>query len=165
MSSFPPFLSLASCCVLFPFTGTFKVSYNVRMVQVQSARIHGLAWNTGTCMFMVWTALGCLTSCINSIVWNKNVINRAPVYCDIGKTLMGCSSKRSLTDSTVTRIQAGLNVAMPACSLCINRRLYKIASSNPVMATREEKRRAVVVDLLICLGIPILGMVARKCAQ
>lgn len=36
---------------------------------------------------MFWTGLGCLVQCINSIVWNENMINRAPVYCVIGKSL------------------------------------------------------------------------------
>jgi hypothetical protein len=31
-----------------------------------------------------------------------------------------------------------------------------------VMITRSEKRRAVIVDLLIGLGIPILEIIARK---
>ena len=65
---------------------------------------------------------------------------------------------------TATRIQVGLNVAIPACSLCINRRLYKIASVKAVMITREEKRRAVIQDLLICVGIPLLQMISRECA-
>ena len=46
-----------------------------------------VARNTGTCLFMIWTGLGCLLQCINSIVWNKNTINRAPVYCDICNSL------------------------------------------------------------------------------
>ena len=44
---------------------------------------YGVAWNTGTCLYMIWTGLGCLLQCVNSIVWNKNTVNRAPVYCDI----------------------------------------------------------------------------------
>jgi hypothetical protein len=39
--------------------------------------------NVGTCMFAVWTALACLVYFVNSIVWNGNTINRAPVWCDI----------------------------------------------------------------------------------
>ncbi|KAI0250481.1 pheromone A receptor-domain-containing protein [Lactifluus subvellereus] len=68
-----------------------------------------------------WSGLGCLIQCINSIIWNKNMVNRAPVYCDI-----------------VTRIQVGLNAAIPASSLCINRRLYKISTVQTSMATRRE---------------------------
>jgi pheromone a factor receptor len=43
-----------------------------------------------TCLYMAWTGLACLILFINSIVWNKNMINRAPVYCDIGKCLVCC---------------------------------------------------------------------------
>lgn len=102
---------------------------------------HLEAWNTGTCMYMAWTGLGCLFQCVNSIVWHKNIIDRAPVYCDI-----------------VTRFQAGLNVAIPACSLCINRRLYKIATVKAVRVSRSEKRRAVIIDLLIGIGLPLVQM-------
>ncbi|KAI0250420.1 GPCR fungal pheromone mating factor [Lactifluus subvellereus] len=105
---------------------------------------HLEARNIGTCLFMAWTGLGCLIQCINSIVWNKNMINRAPVYCDIA-----------------IHIQIGLSSAIPASSLCINRRLYKIATHQGGMATREEKRRGMIVDLLIGLGIPILQMVVQ----
>ncbi|KAI0250435.1 GPCR fungal pheromone mating factor [Lactifluus subvellereus] len=105
---------------------------------------HLQARNIGTCLFMTWTGLGCLIQCINSIVWNKNMINRAPVYCDI-----------------VIHIQIGLSSAILACFLCINRRLYKITTHQGGMDTREEKRRGMIVDLLIGLGIPILQMVAQ----
>ena len=64
-----------------------------------------------------------------------------------------------------TRIQIALNVALPACSLCINRRLYKIASVNDVAITRQDKRRAVIQDLLIGVGIPILQIIVRECVQ
>ncbi|KAF8468713.1 pheromone receptor [Russula ochroleuca] len=105
---------------------------------------HLEAWNTATCLFMIWTGLGCLMQCINSIVWNGNMINRAPVYCDIS-----------------TRIQVALNVAIPACSLCINRRLYKIATANAAMTTNADRRRAVIQDLLIGVGLPILQIISQ----
>ena len=45
---------------------------------------HLPSWNVGTCMYMIWTALACLVYFVNSVVWNGNVINWAPVWCDIG---------------------------------------------------------------------------------
>ncbi|KAI0271185.1 pheromone A receptor-domain-containing protein [Russula aff. rugulosa BPL654] len=102
---------------------------------------HLEARNVGTCLFMIWTGLGCLLQCINSIVWNKNMINRVPVYCDIS-----------------THIQIGLNVAVPAASLCINRQLYRAATMKTAGITDEEKRRNLIYDLLIGVGIPILQM-------
>ncbi|KAH9983018.1 GPCR fungal pheromone mating factor [Russula compacta] len=100
---------------------------------------HMEAWNAGTCLSMGWVGVGCLTQCINSIIWNNNTVDRARVYCLISVS-----------------IQAGLNVAISTSSLCIFRRLYKIAAMKPVMTTRAEKLREVIIDLLIGIGIPIL---------
>ena len=76
------------------------------------------------------------------------------------------SLKHTLTarNPTATRVQVALNIAISASSLCINRRLYKIAILKNVMITRADKRRAVIQDLFICVGIPILQIISRKCA-
>ena len=114
---------------------------------------------------MIWAGLGCLIQCINSIVWNGNIINRVPVYCDIGESVDALSLELSLTFRypTVTRIQVAQNVAIPACSLCINRHLYKVATAKVMMPTDVEKRRAVIQDLLIGVGLPILQIISREC--
>ncbi|KAJ7827735.1 pheromone A receptor-domain-containing protein, partial [Mycena leptocephala] len=52
-------------------------------------------------------------------------------------------------------------MAIPVASLCINRRLYKIASCSSVSVSKAEKRRAVLVDLTIGLGIPLIQMSLR----
>ncbi|KAG5640715.1 hypothetical protein DXG03_007436 [Asterophora parasitica] len=122
------FIGFVMCCIPFPW--------------------HFEAWNTGTCLYMAWTGLACLTQFINSIVWNKNAINWAPVWCDI-----------------TARIIIGVSVAIPAASLCINRRLYHIASVRSVTVTKAEKRRAIMVDLAIGLGLPILTMVLQYIPQ
>lgn len=109
---------------------------------------HLEAWNTGTCMYMIWTATGLLIHFVNSVVWRKDAINWAPVWCDIS-----------------TRIQTGVAVAIPACSLCINRRLYHIASVRTVTVTRAEKRRAILVDLAIGVGIPVIQMALQYIVQ
>ncbi|KAF9462766.1 STE3-like pheromone receptor [Collybia nuda] len=109
---------------------------------------HFQAWNSGTCLFMIWTAVGCLNLFINSIIWHGNVKDVAPIWCDIS-----------------TRISVGVAVAIPAASLCINRRLYKIAACQTATITRAEKRRAVMIDLLIGLGIPTLQMALQFIVQ
>lgn len=40
-------------------------------------------WNIGVCMFAIWTALSCINTAVNTIVWKDNVENVAPVWCDI----------------------------------------------------------------------------------
>ncbi|KAJ7691152.1 pheromone A receptor-domain-containing protein [Mycena rosella] len=109
---------------------------------------HLEAWNTGTCLYMIWTALACLVFFINSIVWDGNMIDWAPVWCDIS-----------------THFLNGFNLAIPACSLCINRRLYQISSVRSVTKTRAEKRRAIMIDLAIGLGLPLLQIPLQYIVQ
>ncbi|PBK68296.1 STE3-like pheromone receptor [Armillaria solidipes] len=103
---------------------------------------HLQAWNSGTCAFMLWTSTICLVMFINSIVWADNVDNVAPVWCDIS-----------------AQIILGASVGIPASVLCISRRLYTITAVQTASVTRADKRRAVIIDLCIALGLPILVLV------
>ncbi|KAH7924993.1 STE3-domain-containing protein [Leucogyrophana mollusca] len=109
---------------------------------------HLESWNTGTCLYMIWTGLACLNQFINSVVWNSDVINRAPVWCDIS-----------------TRFMIGSAVGIPCASLCINRRLYHITSVSSVTKSRAQRRRDVLVDLGIGLGIPVIEMALQYIVQ
>jgi len=100
---------------------------------------HLQSWNSGTCYYMIWTALACLNEFINSVIWANTVLDVAPVWCDVS-----------------TRITIGVSVGIPAASLCINRRLYKIARMHAVGTTKSEKRRAILIDSLICVLFPVI---------
>ena len=125
-----------------------------------------LAWNVGTCMYMIWTGVACLNQFINSVVWKSDDIIRAPVWCDICR----CSPLAQLSSYcshclVATMIMVGSSVAIPAASLCINRRLYKIASVQSVTTPRAQRRREIITDLAIGVGIPILVILLRGCCR
>jgi hypothetical protein len=63
--------------------------------------------------------------------------------------------------SIASKFSVGVSVAVSAASLCINRRLYRIACIRVVTTTKADKRRAMLVDLAIGLGIPVLVMILR----
>ncbi|KAF9011229.1 pheromone receptor, partial [Cyathus striatus] len=109
---------------------------------------HLEAWNAGTCLYMIWTGLGYLNQFINSVIWNKDAIIRAVVWCDVS-----------------TKFIIGANIAIPACSLCIMRRLYLIASIKRLAPTKKEKLREVYIDLAIGLGIPVAFMALHYIVQ
>lgn len=44
---------------------------------------HLQAWNSGTCLYMIWASIACFNLGLNSILWRDNAINFAPVWCDI----------------------------------------------------------------------------------
>ncbi|PPR02533.1 hypothetical protein CVT24_001959 [Panaeolus cyanescens] len=109
---------------------------------------HIQAWNSGTVVFMFWTGISCLCGFINSVVWRQNLRNSAPVWCDIS-----------------SKVIIGVSVGIPAATLCISRRLYYLTSGNTVSITRQDKRRMIIVDLAIALGIPTLIMVLHYVVQ
>jgi pheromone a factor receptor len=109
---------------------------------------HLEAWNTGTCLVIFWTGTGSLIMSINAIIWDGNTVNWAPIWCDI-----------------TTRLMTGLAVGIPAASLCINRRLYTIASIRSVTFSKDDRRRAIAIDLAIGLGIPVLVMALHYIVQ
>ncbi|KAF7344703.1 Pheromone receptor [Mycena venus] len=82
---------------------------------------HFQSWNSGTCWYIFWASLSCLNQFVNSIVWAGNTLNSAPAWCEIS-----------------IRIMMGASVGLPAASLCINRRLYHIASVRAVVVTKAE---------------------------
>nr|ANB67025.1 pheromone receptor [Agrocybe salicacicola] len=109
---------------------------------------HLQAWNSGTCFFMIWTSLACLNQFVNSIVWAGNALNPAPWWCEIS-----------------IRILMGASVGIPASSLCIVRRLYTIASVQAVTVSPAEKRRAVLIDSLICVLFPMIYIALQYVVQ
>jgi len=68
------------CCIPFPWHLKGK-SPSPSLEYALTGSI--LAWNTGTCLYMAWVGLACLGLCVNSILWNGNTVNWAPVWCDI----------------------------------------------------------------------------------
>ncbi|KAK0485444.1 pheromone A receptor-domain-containing protein [Armillaria luteobubalina] len=109
---------------------------------------HLAAWNSGTCYFMIWASLASLNQFINSIVWADNVTNWAPWWCEIS-----------------IRIQIGASVAVPASCMCIQRRLYQIASVRTVSVTRAEKRSAILIDSLLCVLFPLCFIALQYVVQ
>ncbi|KAJ7086817.1 STE3-like pheromone receptor, partial [Mycena belliarum] len=82
------------------------------------------------------------------IVWAGNMINHAPAWCEIS-----------------IRIMMGASVGLPAASLCINRRLYHIASVRAVSISKAEKRRTIFIDSLICGLFPALYIAFQYIVQ
>lgn len=85
----------------------------------------------------MWVGIGCLNLFINAILWDGNAILKDVWFCDICEYLHTISN-RSSDRILATRITLAMNVAMPICSLVINRRLYFIATSDTVLASKKE---------------------------
>ncbi|KAG9091298.1 a-factor receptor, partial [Ceratobasidium sp. 392] len=110
---------------------------------------HWRARNTGTLLYIGWTVIGCSVFLINSLVWAGNIDDPFPIWCDIS-----------------TKLIIGLGVAIPASSLCIQRRLYHLARGRSKDITELfEIRQSLVVDLLLGIGLPVMNMVLSITVQ
>ncbi|KAF8223919.1 STE3-domain-containing protein [Tricholoma matsutake] len=112
-------------------------------------RQHMQAWNAGTCLNIAWTVLACLNFFINSVIWNDNLSNPAPVWCDIS-----------------TRVDIACNIAIPVAFLCTLRRIYLITTGNmPSAIATLKKRHAVMCDFTAGLGIPLVVVILAYIPQ
>ncbi|CAE6529607.1 unnamed protein product [Rhizoctonia solani] len=109
---------------------------------------HWKAKNTGTLLYIGWIILGNLNIMINTIIWRGSYEDLAPRWCDIS-----------------VKIIIGHSVGLVAASLCINRKLYNIATLESVTITPESKRRDAIVDLCVGILLPIIVMVLHYVVQ
>src|SRR5260370_7442380 len=73
------FIGFVLCAIPFYWhlEGTQESRYSHDSVLL---KMYGSAWNTGTCLYMLWVGIGCLIQCINSIVSHRNIITMVPVF-------------------------------------------------------------------------------------
>ncbi|EPQ55605.1 STE3-like pheromone receptor [Gloeophyllum trabeum ATCC 11539] len=109
---------------------------------------HFRASNAGTCLYMLWSAVASLTGVVNSILWHGNTDDKAPAWCEIS-----------------VHLSLSMMTAIPASALCITRRLYIITNLSTVEFTRRQRRRAVAIDLLIGLALPVLQIPLQYVVQ
>lgn len=101
-------------------------------------------WNAGVFVFALWLSLICLSTAINTIVWSNDVEDRAPVWCDICKPciIFYCYHARLKYWLKATHLSMLVNTGIPACSLIITRRLYKVTRLQSVISSKSHVRKS-----------------------
>lgn len=139
---------------------------------------HLEAWNSGTCYYMVWTALACLNSFVNSIVWADDAVNRAPIWCDICmchplqqgvreySTFYNSYKDKSRRVRWYTRCvhvhhaKAVQYFQRQGSTYITGRRQLSTPSrSRGKILTLSQKRRVILIDSFICVLLPLVVMV------
>ncbi|KAG8732113.1 hypothetical protein FRC12_019415, partial [Ceratobasidium sp. 428] len=106
------------------------------------------ARNVATLSIIAWLSLINITRGINAIVWADTVVVKYPVWCDITSKLI-----------------IGANVGLPASTLCICRYLAAVASPRHTIANASDKRRRMIFELLMTVGLPIVAMILHYVVQ
>ena len=162
------FTGFLFCAILLPWHLKRKVEPLLRFLHFSMIEMDSMLAdrNTGTCLFMAWSGISCLCQFISSVIWNGNIVDWSPVWCDIGTVdfnlIFYCGLYYSMDPRpTVTKTHVGSSVGIPASSLCIFRHLYKISMAPGTIPTADKfaRRHRVMVDLALGLGLPCLVMV------
>ncbi|EGN97934.1 hypothetical protein SERLA73DRAFT_55455, partial [Serpula lacrymans var. lacrymans S7.3] len=101
----------------------------------------------GTSALIIWIGLLCLNGFINSIVWDHNVTNWAPVWCDISSRLM-----------------LGGGIGVQSACLCIAHYLYFV-TRNITTNRPSQIRVPIACDLFLVIGVPTLYIVVSYIFQ
>ncbi|KAF8981163.1 GPCR fungal pheromone mating factor [Cyathus striatus] len=126
----PIFAFLAATLVLVPLLWHWRAG-NVAIVSM-------IAW-----LFAVDVIYG-----VNAIVWADNVVDHAPVWCDIS-----------------TKIVVGVSYALPICTLCICKHLEAVSSNRKVSYDVSDKRRRMIFEGVMCIGVPLIFMALHYVVQ
>jgi pheromone a factor receptor len=117
------------------------------------------------CLAMLfWLFQHNLISFVNSLIWDGNVNNSAPVWCDISESLPLPRAKYLHTKATLhipgsaNKLQAGAGIALPATTLCLASFLEVTSRGQPV-----NPRFRLRFDLAMCVGLPIIWMFLGMC--
>jgi len=99
-------------------------------------------WNTAICVYGLWLAVTNFQYFVNFAIWHDNVDIVAPVWCDM-----------------VTRIQVSVCSGIRACTFVLSLQLFRISRRSVVIdASRSEKRKALLIDLSLTVGVPFVVM-------
>ncbi|KAG1873827.1 pheromone A receptor-domain-containing protein [Suillus subluteus] len=109
---------------------------------------HWRARNIGTLSIITWLFVVNIIYGINAIVWNTNVDNPAPVWCDI-----------------TTKLIIGANIALPLATMCVCKHLELVSSNRQGRFDHVDKRRRIIFDAVICFGIPLIFMALHYIVQ
>lgn len=124
---------------------------------------HWRARNVATLSISAWLFVSNVIYGTNAIIWDNNVKIVVPVWCDIGM-----SSSTSLVHvvlclrDSVTKLQIGATMALPACCLCLCIHLERIASVREVGTQERQQRLRRLFDFSLCWLLPMVYMALRK---
>ena len=86
--------------------------------------------------FAIWTGFMSFATGLDSIICRNDVSDKAPIWCDIGVLQIAISFSVTVPKlKSVSHVQLGEQVALPACTFAMTRNLYNIVCKKQVAMT------------------------------
>lgn len=143
---------------------------------------HFYSGNSGTCYYIMWASIACLNQFVNSVIWAGNADNVAPIWCEICTCFKAfCTRPRMHLNKCLCHSHS--NHAWGICWTASSFSLHKPPTilhrkcsdgfyscvwgevsdhtSQTLTNNRLQKRRAVIIDTLICVLFPLVFIAMR----
>lgn len=134
-----------SLCASFSMEPTYPLApianlIACALVVIPLFRMANAPWNTGVYAFALYLVLQSLSTGVNTIVWSRDAVNRAPVWCDICTMFSIAAGGLSITENLTeaSHLQVLVSTGIPACSFVITRRLYKITRLQDAIVSKGQ---------------------------
>lgn len=97
--------------------------------------------HSGPIAMGVWIMIGSINELVNTTVWYRDAVDRAPIWCDIS-----------------VKVAVAQQIGRVASVYCIARFLADIVSPRATAITRSDRRRRAVYDYSLSFGLPAIAM-------
>ena len=125
---------------------------------------HWRARNIPTLSLIAWLFVVNFAHGVNVIEWYDTTEIKLKIWCDISTWLTLSESRFGLWLTvlfSVSKLVIGANMAIPSACFCLSLRLEGIAAVRSVKTSHNSKQRKMLVDVAICVGLPIIQMALR----
>nr|AYF56467.1 pheromone receptor [Coriolopsis trogii] len=109
---------------------------------------HWRARNIPTLSLIAWLFIINFAHGVNVIEWYDNVEIKLKIWCDI-----------------ISKLVIGANMAIPASCFCLSLRLEGIAAVRSAKISHSDKRRKMLADIAVCVGLPVIQMALHYIVQ
>ena len=123
---------------------------------------HWRARNVATLALIFWLFFADFIYGVNSILWAGNVLDHAPVWCDISMYSCFFSLHESYSISLGTKFITGVSFALPLCTLCICKHLEMVSSSRRTSYNIGDRKRRMIFEAVACFLVPFIFMALRE---
>ncbi|KAI0752092.1 pheromone A receptor-domain-containing protein [Fomes fomentarius] len=122
---------------------------------------HWRARNIPTLSLIAWLFFLNVAHGVNVIEWYDNIAMKLEIWCDIIRPLVLTPS----SNLTVSKLVIGGNMAIPVSCFCLALRLEGIAAVRHVKTSHSDRRRKMLTDLALCVGLPVIEMALHYVVQ
>ncbi|KAB5590241.1 Pheromone B beta 1 receptor [Ceratobasidium theobromae] len=109
---------------------------------------HWRTRNVATLSIIAWLVICNVIRGVNAVIWGGSTVVKYKIWCDIN-----------------TKLIVGAQIALASSVCCVCRYLSQVASPHHSIQEPSRKRRRMILELVMCVGLPMITMALHYVVQ